>query len=301
MAGTIHSMTGFARTEGRIAAPAAAHWVWETRSVNGKGLDVRIRMPPGFESLDAAARQAVAERVSRGSITATLTVTSTVDAAEIRLNEPLLERLIAVAAAKVSAAPGVLAPARIDGLLAVKGVIDVQQPTLSPEQATARDRALIDGLAAAIADLTGARRQEGARLMSVIGGQITAIAALAAQAAAVGAAQPESIRTKLTRQVAELAEGVAVSPDRLAQEIALMAVKGDIREEIDRLTAHVAQARDMLAAGGPCGRKLDFLSQELNREANTLCSKSQDVALTRVGLDLKAVIDQFREQIQNIE
>jgi uncharacterized protein (TIGR00255 family) len=258
-------------------------------------------MPPGFESLDAAARQAVAERVSRGSITATLTVTSTVDAAEIRLNEPLLERLIAVAAAKVSAAPGVLAPARIDGLLAVKGVIDVQQPTLSPEQATARDRALIDGLAAAIADLTGARRQEGARLMSVIGGQITAIAALAAQAAAVGAAQPESIRTKLTRQVAELAEGVAVSPDRLAQEIALMAVKGDIREEIDRLTAHVAQARDMLAAGGPCGRKLDFLSQELNREANTLCSKSQDVALTRVGLDLKAVIDQFREQIQNIE
>jgi len=302
MAAGVHSMTGFARTEGRLEAPTLLAWSWEIRSVNNKGLDARIRTPAGFESLDGPVRQVIGETVARGSVAATLSVFSDQDPNDVRINTGLLDRLLALVAEKAARLPAGVAPARFDGLLAVRGVIEIHQPMLAPDQAAARDDALIKGLKAALADLSRSRTQEGARLAPVIGSQLSTIADLIAKAAQLGATQPEAIRAKLTRAIAELTAGnTQMSPDRLAQEVALLAVKGDIREEIDRLTAHVAQARDLLAAGGPCGRRLDFLSQEFNREANTLCSKSQDVALTRIGLDLKAVIDQFREQIQNIE
>lgn len=302
MARALHSMTGFARAEGRLGAPLPLSWVWEIRSVNNKGIDIRVRVPGGFESLDSAARQIVAENVSRGSVSINLSVTSEQDAADVRINEPLLDRLIQLAADKGRNLPAGLAPARLDGLMAVKGVIEAQTPSLAPEALAARDRTLLDSLKKAMADLNTTRRQEAARLTPVIEGQISTMSGLVTQALASAAAHPDAVRARLTRQLTELAAGVpALTPERLAQEVALIVVKGDIREELDRLTAHIDQARDMLKEGGPCGRRLDFLSQEFNREANTLCSKSQDVALTRIGLDLKATIDQFREQIQNIE
>lgn len=302
MARALHSMTGFARAEGRAGAAPPLSWVWEVRSVNNKGLDIRVRVPAGFESLDAAARQIVAESVSRGSISASLSVNAEQDTADVRINEALLDRLIKLAGDKGRDLPPGLAPARLDGLMAVKGVIEAQSQSLTPEALAARDRALLESLKKAIGDLNVARRQEAARLIPVIEGQIATMNTLVAQAIASAAAQPEAVRARLTRQLSELAAGVpALTPERMAQEVALIVVKGDIREELDRLTAHIAQARDMLGEGGPCGRRLDFLSQEFNREANTLCSKSQEVALTRIGLDLKATIDQFREQIQNIE
>lgn len=302
MAGTIHSMTGFARAEGRLDAPAPLSWSWEVRSVNNKGLDVRMRLAAGFESLDGPARHIVSESVARGSIAATLNIVADQDPGDVKINTALLDRLLTLVAEKTATLPAGVAPARLDGLLAIRGVIDVQQPILAPDQAARRDAALLQGLKMAIIDLNRSRNQEGSRLMAVIESQLSTIGGLIASASALGATQPEAIRTKLTRALNDLMTTTTqMSPDRLAQEVALLAVKGDIREEIDRLTAHVAQARDLLAAGGPCGRRLDFLSQEFNREANTLCSKSQDVALTRIGLDLKAVIDQFREQIQNIE
>lgn len=302
MAGTIHSMTGFARSEGRAESPTPMMWSWEIRSVNNKGLDLRIRLPVGFDSLDGAVRQAVGEHVTRGSIAVTLSATADHDASGVHINVALLDRLVALVAEKSKTLPPGIAPARFDGLMAIKGVIDTQQPMLAPEQTAARDRALLEGLRVALSDLNRARRQEGERLTVVIAGQISSVSTLVTQAGSVGATQPEAIKAKMIKQIADLtASGAPVAPDRLAQEIALIAVKGDIREEIDRLISHVTQARDMVAAGGPCGRRLDFLSQELNREANTLCSKSPDVVLTRIGLDLKVVIDQFREQIQNIE
>lgn len=297
----VSSMTGFARSEGRIARPAVA-WVWEARSVNGKGLDVRLRLPPGHDSIDLAARQMVSEALSRGSVSLTLTVTGDAEAADLAVNEVLLDKLIALAARKAASLPAGIAPARFDGLLNIRGVLDGGQAALSNEDLAARDKALLDGLRKTLKALVDARAQEGARLAPVITAHLDTIAELADRAAADPSAQPEAIRTRLATQVEDLMGAVpALSAERLHQEAALLAVKTDIREEIDRLRAHVGQARELLAKGGPCGRRLDFLSQEFNREANTLCSKSQDVALTNIGLELKAVIDQFREQIQNIE
>ena len=302
MTGAIHSMTGFARAEGRIEGPAALAWAWEIRSVNNKGLDVRLRLPPGFEGLDGLARQAISEKVTRGSIAANLSIVTEQDPSAVQINSALLDRLLALVADIGARLPPGVAPARLDGLLGIKGVIDVQPPQMAPDQIADRDRVLLEGLKSATDALNATRRQEGGRLKAVIDGQVSSVAQLVAQAASLGATQPDAIKLKLSKQLSEvLAGSAAVTPERLAQEVALLAVKGDIREEIDRLTAHVAQARELIARGGPCGRRLDFLSQECNREANTLCSKSQDIALTRVGLELKAVIDQFREQIQNIE
>ena len=302
MTRAVQSMTGFARSEGRLGAPTPLAWVWEARSVNNKGLDVRLRVPPGFESLDPGARQIVAESISRGSVSFNLTITVEQDTGDVRINEPLLDRLIGLAAEKAKSLPAGISPAQLDGLMSIKGVIEAHTSTVAAEAAAARDRALLDGLKRAVADLNRARHQEGDRLVPIIKGQLATIADLVGRAGASAAAQPETLKAKLGRQIAELGDSVpALTPERFAQEVALLLVKGDIREEIDRLTAHIAQARDLIAQGGPCGRRLDFLSQEFNREANTLCSKSQDVALTRIGLDLKATIDQFREQIQNLE
>jgi uncharacterized protein (TIGR00255 family) len=301
----ITSMTGFARAEGRLEGLSPLTWSWEARSVNGKNLEVRVRMPHGYDSLEVPARQAAAEVFSRGSLNLALTVTSDTAMRDVAVDEALLDHLIALAerkAAELTANDRVaVAPARLDGLMAL-----AQTRTAGdvPDAQTlaARDAGLLAGLRATLEKLAAARRQEGAQLGSVVAGHIDTIAALCTQARALAVMQPEAIKTRLLQQVAELTDAIpALAPDRLAQEAVLLAVKADIREELDRLTAHVDQARAVLTKGEPCGRRLDFLSQEFNREANTLCSKSSDVALTQVGLALKSAIDQFREQIQNIE
>ncbi len=294
----VTSMTGFARAEGRLAGKTPMAWSWEAKSVNGKNLEVRMRTPHGFEGLEIPAKQAAADLFARGSLNLLLTVSSETASRESVVDEAVLDGLIALAARKAGAG---VAPAALDGLMALAQSREAAAP-LDADAVTARDAALLVGLKSALAALAKARREEGAKLGVIVADQISTIESLCAEARTLAALQPEAMKARLLQQVQDLAKDVpALSPDRLAQETVMLAVKYDLREELDRLTAHVAQAREILAKGEPCGRRLDFLSQEFNREANTLCSKSSDLALTRVGLGLKSVIDQFREQIQNIE
>ncbi len=300
------SMTGFARAEGRFEGKAAFAWVWEAKSVNSKNLDVRIRLPHGFDSLELAARQLAAETFARGSINLTLTVTTDTTSAGTGVDEAVLDALIDLVKRKTAQYGtqifgNVVELARFDGLMALAQGRQAPE-ILDAATIATRDIAVLAGLKTALAALAVARRQEGARLATVVVGHLEAIAELCVEAGVLAATQPATLKARLLQQVQELADAIpALTPERLAQEAALLALKSDIREELDRLSAHVAQARELLAKGEPCGRRLDFLSQEFNREANTLCSKSTDVALTRIGLALKSTIDQFREQIQNIE
>jgi uncharacterized protein (TIGR00255 family) len=308
---SVTSMTGYARAEGRCEAPGLGTpfgWIWEAKSVNGKGLDVRVRVPAGFDSLELPVRQLAAAALARGSLTIALHIATDTAAAAPRINEALLDAAIALAVRKAKELPSgvlgaVIAPARLDGLLALRGVLDTSEMIVpDAEVLAARDQALRKGAGLALERLTLSRREEGTRLAPIVAGILADIARLCDEAAVVSATQPATLRARLLHQIAELSnESPALTPERLAQEVALLALKADVREELDRLTAHISQAREILAAGEPCGRRLDFLSQEFNREANTLCSKSTDVTLTRLGLALKAAIDQFREQIQNIE
>ena len=300
------SMTGFARAEGRFDGKSPFAWAWEAKSVNGKNLDVRVRVPHGFDSLELPARQAAAQALSRGSLNLTLVITSDTASVGTGVDEAVLDALIDLAKRKAiqhgtQVFGNFVELPRLDGLMALAQGRPAPE-ILDAGAIAARDGALIAGLKSALAALQAARRQEGTSLAPIVAGHLNAIAALCAEASDLAATQPEALKAKLLQQVQDLAGSVpALTADRLAQEAALLAVKADIREEIDRLTAHVAQAGELLGKGEPCGRRLDFLSQEFNREANTLCSKSADVALTRVGLALKSTIDQFREQIQNIE
>jgi len=291
------SMTGFADGHG---VHEGLRWRWEAKSVNGRSLDLRLRMPPGLDGIEPAARALANERFRRGNIQATLTLEPQEGARGLRVDPAALAAAVKIAQ-EVASETG-LAPARVDGLLALKGVI-VQDEVLplEPRARTERDAAILGSLAAALDSLIQARENEGAKLSVVMSGLVDEIDRLTREAAALSATQPAQLREKLSAQIKELAAGVAVSEDRLAQEVALLAVKADIREELDRLGAHVQEARTLMASGTAVGRKLDFLAQEFNREANTLCSKSTDIALTRTGLALKATIDQFREQAQNVE
>ncbi len=308
---SITSMTGYARADGRCEAPGIGtpfSWIWEAKSVNGKGLDLRIRVPAGFDSIELPVRQAANAALARGSLSLGLHITLDSSAAVPKINEPLLDAAIALAMKKAANLPAgalgkTIDPARIDGLLALRGVLEPAELTPPEAEALAvRDRALIQGAIQALDGLSASRRQEGSRLAPVVTALLDEIAGLSEAARGLAATQPATLLARMQQQIGELASATpALTPERLAQEVAMLALKADVREELDRLTAHISQAREMLNAGAPCGRKLDFLSQEFNREANTLCSKSTDVALTRVGLALKAAIDQFREQIQNIE
>jgi uncharacterized protein (TIGR00255 family) len=294
---TIVSMTGFAEAHG---SRDGARWRWEVKSVNGRGLDVRLRMPPGFDEIESPARTIAAERFRRGSIQASLTFDSSESARGLKIDPAALASAVRIAR-EVAADTG-LEPARVDGLLALKGVI-VQEDALpleAPERGR-RDAAILETLATAFDALARGRSGEGQKLLAVLTAQIGEIEALTKQAAACAAAQPALLRDKLAAQIKDMLAAGTIPDERLAQEVALLAVKADIREELDRLRAHVQEARTLLGAGEAVGRKLDFLSQEFNREANTLCSKSSDIALTRIGLALKAAIDQFREQAQNVE
>ena len=291
------SMTGFAESAG---AHDGIRWRWEAKSVNGRGLDLRLRTPPGFDGLEQPARMLAAERFKRGSFQISLSVETQDTVRGLKVDPIALASAVRLAR-EVAAETG-LAPARIDGLLALKGVI-VQEETVLPDpvQRAGRDAAILKSLADTFDALNKARAGEGAKLATLMGAQVNEIGALTADAARLGAAQLPALRDRLAAQIQELLAGGGVPEERLAQEVALLALKADIREELDRLAAHVEEARALMASGDAVGRKLDFLSQEFNREANTLCSKSADIALTRIGLSLKAVIDQFREQAQNVE
>ena len=293
----LSSMTGFSRGHGVAGAYA---WAWEIKSVNAKGLDVKLRLPPGWDAIEGAVRGRAAERLSRGSVFANLTVSREGAPPIVQVNEPVLAAVLGAIkglSGKVDAAPPTL-----DGILSLKGVIEVSEAEENEDERRAAEAAIVAGFVEAVQRLSDMRRTEGDALGRVLTARLAEIAALAARAEAVPGRKAEAIKARLAEQVAALLEtSQRLDPDRLHQEAILLATKADIREELDRLAAHVAQAKALIGAGGPVGRKLDFLSQELNRESNTLCAKANDVELTNIGLELKAVVEQFREQVQNLE
>jgi uncharacterized protein (TIGR00255 family) len=284
---SIVSMTGFAESAG---SHEGLRWRWEAKSVNGRSLDLRLRTPPGFDVLEQPARMLASERFRRGSLQVALTVETQDSARGLKVDPVALAS--AVKLAREIASETGLAPARIDGILALKGVI-VQEEimALDPVVRAHRDAEILRSLAIAFDALARARAGEGAKLAQLLSAQVEEIARLVGEAESLSAAQPDALRRRLAAQMQELLSGSPLTEDRLAQEIALLATRADVREELDRLKAHIQDARALLGSGEAVGRKLDFLSQEFNREANTLCSKSSDIALTRVGLALKAVID----------
>ncbi len=291
-------MTGFARAEG---ATDQCTWGWEAKSVNGKGLDVRLRYPRGFDFIDSAARDRVAKRFKRGNVQLNLDINWTKPQSIVVLNEDVLDQVIVAAKTVQDKVPDAQ-PASVDGILALRGVLEQSDDVICPEEIEALEKVLMDGLDQLLDQLAEGRDAEGARMGGVLHDQLAVIESLSEEAANLAALQPDAIRKRLADQVAQLVEDTdAIDPDRLAQEAAIVMTKADVREELDRLTAHIEAARDLLGLEEPVGRRLDFLCQEFNREANTLCSKSSDTELTRVGLELKAVIEQFREQVQNIE
>lgn len=293
----LSSMTGFARSHGTSGTYV---WSWEIKSVNAKGLDLRFRLPPGFDAVEVAARTRAAEILSRGNVYANLTVTREGLAPVVQINEPVLAALLA-AIQRLAGRVDAERP-RLDGVLGLKGVIEVVEPEDSEETRTAAETAIVESFSRALAGLAEMRRHEGQAIGALLAARLDEMAALAARAEALPGRQPEAIRKRLAEQVATLLEQSArFDPDRLHQEAILLASKADVREELDRLAAHIAQARKLLSGGGAIGRRLDFLSQELNRETNTLCAKSNDVELTNIGLELKSVVEQFREQVQNLE
>lgn len=288
-------MTGFARAEGETGGLS---WVWEARSVNGRGLDVRCRLPSGLDRLDPVVRAEVAKHLKRGNVSLTLSVSRAAGAPPFTVDRSVLDQVLALQSDLMGRVDR--APPRLENLLQIPGVLERGGPAEAIDEAA--EKALLAGFSQALKRLVAARAEEGQRLGAVLLGQVEEIERLAAEAASSASLRPDAVKERLKAQIRELLDAVPALPEeRLAQELALMAAKGDIREELDRLSAHVGQARDMLKEGGAIGRRLDFLSQEFNRESNTLCSKSQDVTLTRIGIQLKSVIDQFREQIQNVE
>ena len=289
------SMTGFARADGEAAGIS---WIWELKSVNGRSLDLRLRLPPGYDGLEASLRAALTGRLRRGSISANLAVART-SPPTVRINREMLQRVLTLVgelAAEVEAAPP-----RLDGLIGLRGIIETVED--EPDDIVeARRAALLKAWETALDRLVVARAEEGARLGATLSTQLAELGELVVAAAACAAVQPEALRARLEQSLAALGDLVPGMPqERVAQELALLVSRGDIREELDRLRAHIAQAGELLAKGEGVGRQLDFLCQELNREANTLCSKSSDIELTRIGLSLKLTVEQFREQVQNLE
>ncbi|NNM72612.1 YicC/YloC family endoribonuclease [Enterovirga aerilata] len=293
----VNSMTGFAREAG---ATGALSWAWELKSVNGRGLEVRVRVPPGFDAAGEDARRQIAAAFSRGQCQLTLTLAPASSSPQLRVSRDALQALLgAIAAMKL---PDDIRPASLDGLLSVRGVVEIEDggAVRGDDETLRRDLSAAPGRL--VAALAAARASEGAALHAVLQGQLAEIGRLVEAAETCPARQPDAVRARLAEQVAALlAASAALDPGRLHQEAALLATRADIREELDRLKAHVEAARELLAADGPVGRRLDFLAQEFGREANTLCSKANDVSLSRIGLELKAVVEQFREQVQNVE
>ena len=293
----VASMTGFARTEGEVDATA---FVWEMRSVNGKGLELRLRLPQGFEAIEAELRKRAGARLSRGNVQISLSLRKTDDAPVFSVNEAMLAQVLLLTKRLIAGGHAVTPTA--DGLLAIKGIIEVAESVVDPVADAARRATILDGFDAALDRLVETREEEGALLRGLLDQRLDEMLLLVAAAERDPARSVEAIRLRLAEQVALLiGTGAKLDEPRLHQEVAVIAAKADIREELDRLAAHIEAARALLAAGGPVGRRLDFLSQEFNRESNTVCSKSTATSLTTIGLELKVTVDQFREQVQNIE
>ena len=293
----LQSMTGFARREG---TSGRSRWAWELRSVNGKGLDFRLRLPPGLERLETDVRKLITDRFSRGNLQVGLSVSVDESRVEAVVNQGALATVLALR----DQLKGVIdpAPLRLDTLLGIRGIVEFKEAEESEEALAARDADIMVGLEAALGDLSEMRSQEGRALGQILLGHVATIETLTTTVERDPSRSPQEIATKLAAQVSMLLDGAAsLDRDRLHAEAAIIATRADLREEIDRLKAHVVAARDLIAKGGPVGRKLDFLAQEFNRESNTICSKSNSAAVTAAGIELKVVIDQFREQVQNLE
>jgi uncharacterized protein (TIGR00255 family) len=293
----LSSMTGFARSHG---ASGPYVFEWELKSVNAKGFDLRLRLPPGWDELEALAKKRAAEQLSRGTVYANLNVKRANALSSVRINEAVLDGVIKVAtqlAGKIDA----VAPS-IDGLLAIKGVIEVVEPESDEEEDKAAKAAAVAAFDEALTGLVAMRQREGTSLGEILSQRMAEIEALAKKAEMAPGRKPEAIRVRLAEQIAALLEtSDRFDADRLNQEALLIAAKADIREELDRIASHVAQTRELIGKGGPIGRRLDFLAQEFHREVNTCCSKSNDIELTNTGLEMKNVVEQFREQVQNLE
>jgi uncharacterized protein (TIGR00255 family) len=293
----LQSMTGFARREG---TSGRHRWAWELRSVNGKGLDLRLRLPPGLERLETDIRRLASDHFSRGNVQAGLTLSVGENRFEASINQDALAAVLSMR----DQLAGVIdpAPLKLDTLLAIRGIIEFREAEDGEDLIAQRDGDIMAGLEGALFDLRTMRQQEGRALGQILLDQIQTIASLTETVEDDPSRSAPEIAAKLAAQVALLmGDAPGLDRDRLHAEAAMLATKADLREEIDRLKAHVSAARDLLAKGGPVGRKLDFLAQEFNRESNTICSKSTAVAVTAAGIELKVVIDQFREQVQNLE
>jgi uncharacterized protein (TIGR00255 family) len=289
-------MTGFAQVAGTLGA---ARWSWEIKTVNAKGLDLRLRVPAGFDALEIEARKQIGARLTRGACQATLSVVRETPPARPRINTELLAALMS-ALAELPRPPSIGA-ATLDGLLGVRGIVEIDEEPADAATFEMLRVACATGLGTALDALVAMRAVEGAALQPVLSARLTAIANLTASADASPMRRPEAVKERLAQAVAALCERHALDPDRLHQEAVMLAAKADVREELDRLAAHVGAAQDLISAGGPIGRRLDFLAQELGREASTFCAKVNDASLTAIGLELRVEIEQFREQVQNIE
>ena len=293
----LSSMTGFARGQGAAGAYA---WSWEIKSVNAKGLDLRFRLPTGWDAVELPARSRANAALARGTVYANLTVERKGAAPAVKINEPVLAAVIG--ALKRLEGKVAAAPPSFDGILSLKGVMEVGDTDERAEDRLAAEAAIVAGFADTLAALVANRREEGAALGQLLGARLAEVATLTARAEAAPGRKPEAIKARLAEQIAVLlSSSERFDADRLHQEAVLIASKADIREELDRLAAHVGQAQKLIAEGGAIGRRLDFLAQELHRESNTLTAKSNDVELTNTGLALKTVVEQFREQVQNLE
>lgn len=294
---TLSSMTGFARHHG---VSGASSFEWELRSVNAKGLDLRLRIPPGFDAIEPVARKRATDMLARGTVYANLTVKRADAAPLIRVNDEVLASIMTVAN-DLSRRTGA-APPTVDGLLAIKGVIELIEPDETEEARKSAEAAIVDGFEAALRGLVDMRKHEGSALRDILLARLDEISGLAQRADAVPGRHADAVKARLREQIATLLEtSDRFDADRLHQEAVMIAARADIREELDRIAAHVAQARELLAKGGAVGRRLDFLAQEFNREVNTTCSKANDLELTNIGLEMKNIVEQFREQVQNLE
>ena len=293
----LSSMTGFARSHG-TSGPYA--FEWELKSVNAKGFDFRIRLPAGWDDVELAARKRATELLSRGTVYANLTVRRTNTASVIRINPDVLNAVLKIAA-ELAGRIDAVAPS-IDGLMGIKGVVEVAEPEADEAEEQAARIAVSAAFEEALRSLVEMRKREGATLGDILTQRLNEIEKLAGKAEAAPGRKPEAIRARLAEQIATLLEASdRFDSDRLTQEALMIATRADIREELDRIASHVSQARELIQKGGPVGRRLDFLAQEFNREVNTCCSKSNDLELTNTGLELKNVVEQFREQVQNLE
>jgi uncharacterized protein (TIGR00255 family) len=293
----LSSMTGFARSHG---ASGPYTFEWELKSVNAKGFDLRVRLPQGFDEVEAHAKKRAGEVLSRGTVYANLNVKRTNAAATVRINEDVLNAVLKVVT-QLSGKVDAVAPS-IDGLLGIKGVIEIAEPEGNDEEDKAARAAVAEAFDKALADLVDMRKREGSSLGQILTQRVGEIEVLAKKAESSPGRKAEAIKARLAEQIATLLDtSDRFDPDRLMQEAILIATKADIREELDRIASHIAQARELIGRGGPIGRKLDFLAQEFHREVNTCCSKSNDIELTNTGLAMKNVVEQFREQVQNLE